>query len=346
MVMLIAFASTTITSVTASQFSPETSISIEGAAFLINGELTYKDSHPEAHGRLMNIRMVNSVFDDENPDTRPDGFDPEQNTDNFIKSMDQYKSKGILGFTINLQGGLPGYEEAINTAFRSDASLKPKYMKRVSRVIESADERGMVIILGLFYQRQDQILPNKSIIRKAAKNAAKWVRDKGYTNVMIEIANEYVHSGFAEYIRSEDGEVELINTVRATAPGLLVSTSGIGNCLFHEKLCETADFILIHGNGSNPDIYEERVNSYKKYGKPIIFNEDWGFSDDPRGISDVIEKVTAAFKSGASWGIMNETRNQYYPFIFGIGNPEDGGNAKEDFEAYEIIAQLVGIKEK
>ena len=329
----------------AGQFSPETAVSIDGKGFLINGELTYKDCKPESRGRLMNTRMVNSVFDDENPETRPEGFDPESNTTSFIESMNEYKSKGILAFTINLQGGLPGYEGAINTAFRADASLKPDYMKRVSRVIEAADARGMVIILGLFYQRQDQILPDENAVRAAAANAAAWARDKGCTNVMIEIANEYRHGGFNnDIIRNADGEVELINIVRSTAPNLLVSTSGMGNCRFHEKLCEAADFILLHGNGSDPGIYEERVNSFKKYGKPIVFNEDWCFSDDPRGVPDAVQKVTAAFKAGASWGIMNEERNQYYPFIFGIGKPEEDGNAKEDFVAYETIAELIGIR--
>ena len=331
-----------ITCAVAGQFTPQTAVSIDGAKFLINGKLTYESCNPEASGRLMNVRMVNSVFDDENPGTRPPGFDAESNTDNFIESMDQYKSKGILAFTVNLQGGLPGYEKAINTAFRADASLKDRYMKRVARVIEAADARGMVIILGLFYQRQDQILPDEDAVRKATANAAAWVRDKGYTNVIIEIANEYVHKGFADIIRSEDGEIELMNIVRSTAPGLIVSTSGIGNCLFHEKLCEAADIILIHGNGSSPDIYHEKVNGYKKYGKPIVFNEDWCFSDDPRRVPDAVQKVTAAFEAGASWGIMNEERNQYWPFTFGIGNPEEGGNAKEDFIAYEAIAKLIG----
>ena len=87
------------------QFTPKTAISIDGGDFLINGELTYKQYKPESHGRLMNIRMVNSVFDDENPETRPEGFDAEANTTSFIKSMDEYKSKGILAFTLNLQGG-------------------------------------------------------------------------------------------------------------------------------------------------------------------------------------------------------------------------------------------------
>jgi hypothetical protein len=135
-----------------------------------------------------------------------------------------------------------------------------------------------------------------------------------------------------------------MNVVRSTAPDLTVSTSGMGNCLFHEKLCEAADFILLHGNGADPDVYEERINALKEYKKPIVFNEDWCFSDDPRGVPDAKEKATAAFQAGASWGIMNETRNQYWPFVFGIGKPEEGGNAKEDFAAYETIADLVGIR--
>ena len=328
-----------------SPYEAKTSVSIDGVNFRINGELTYKDYNSKAHGRLMNVRMVNSVFEDENPKTSPKGFDPEANADNFIKSMDQYKSKGILAFTINGQGGFPGYEGAINSAFLPDGSLKDKYMARISRVIESADKRGMVIILGLFYQRQDQILKDEDAVKKATANAAKWVQNKGYKNVMIEIANEYPHGGFDhKIIKDPYGEAELIGIAKATAPELLVSTSGIGDGLFHQKLCEVADFILIHGNGCNPDEYENKVELLKKYGKPIVFNEDWCFSDDPRGVSDAVQKVTSAFNAGASWGIMNERRNQHYPFIFSIGSPEETGNAKEDFVAYETIAELIGIK--
>jgi len=326
------------------KFDPKTTVSIDGVGFRIDGEQTYKNYKPESHGRLMNVRMVNSVFDDENPKTRPDGFDPEANTDRFIKSMDQYKSKSILAFTINLQGGFPGYEGAINSAFKPDGSLKDKYMARVSRVIESADERGMIIILGLFYQRQDQILEDEDVVRNATINAVKWVQENGYKNVMIEIANEYPHGGFDhKIIKDPYGEAELIGIVHSNAPELLVSTSGIGDGLFHPKLCEVADFILIHGNGCNPEEYESKVNELKKYSKPIVFNEDWCFSDDPRGISDAVQKVTTAFKVGASWGIMNERRNQHFPFIFEIGSPDEEGNSKDDFIAYETIAELIGM---
>jgi len=333
-----------VTCAVSTNFEPKTVISIDGTSFRINDEPTYKDYNPESYGRLMNVRMVNSVFDDENPKTRPDGSDPEINTDSFIKSMDQYKSKGILAFTINLQGGFPGYEGAINSAFKLDGSLKDEYMDRVRRVIESADEYGMVIILGLFYQRQDQILKDENSVRQATINAVKWVQGKGYKNVMIEIANEYPHGGFDhKIIKDSHGEAELISLAHSTAPGLLVSTSGIGDGLFHPELCGVADFILIHGNGCNPDEYEGKVNALKKYGKPIIFNEDWCFSDDPRGISDAVQKVTAAFNVGASWGIMNERRNQHFPFVFNIGSQDEEGNSKEDYIAYETIAELIGI---
>ena len=175
----------------ASAWAWQTAISIEADKFLINGQLTYAGLRPEALGRLMNVRMVNATFDDENLVLRPEGLDPKANTTRFIDSMDEYKAKGILAFTLNLQGGYPGYEGAINSAFERDGSLKPAYMQRVARAIEAADARGMVVILGLFYQRQDQILADKDAVRMATRHAAEWIAEEGYTNVVIEIATEY-----------------------------------------------------------------------------------------------------------------------------------------------------------
>jgi Cellulase (glycosyl hydrolase family 5) len=325
-------------------FTPETTISIEGSSFTINGELTYKNLNKGALGLLMNSRMVNAVFEDKNPDTCPDGFDPEENTSAFISSMDQYKAKGILAFTINLQGGMPGYEGAINSAFTTDGSLNPEYMNRVTRVIEAADKKGMVIIVGFFYQRQDQVLRDEDDVRKATENASAWLRDKGYTNVLVEIANEYRISGFDHsIIKKEEGEVELMSLVRSIAPSLPVSTSGMGDARFHENLAENADFFLVHGNVSEPEDYPEKIRMLKNYGKPVVFNEDWCFSDDTRGIPDAVKKMKAAFSNGASWGNMNQKRNQTWPFVYKIGKPGDGKNAEEDYLLYQALAKMLGI---
>jgi hypothetical protein len=322
-----------------------THVTIDGTLFRINGDLTYADLSVEAQGRLMNARMVNSTFEDLNPVTAPEGFDPDLNTTAFIESMAEYQSKGILAFTLNLQGGMPGYEGALNSAFLRNGFLKPDYLSRISRVIEAADDRGMVIILGFFYQRQDQILRDEEAVKLATTNAAAWLKKMAYRNVLVEISNEYRHPGFDHPILlTEDGQVKLMELVRAEAPELLVSTSGMGDARFHETLAQSADFILIHGNTSEPEDYPARIAELQRFGKPIVFNEDWCFSDDSRGVPDAVAKLRTSYAAGASWGIMNQKRNQTYPFQFGIGRPDGASNAQEDFRVYQELTRLLGIQ--
>src|SRR5712671_4317595 len=111
-----------------------TTISIEGANFLINGRPTYEGRTFEGtrvEGLLLNSRMVQGVFDDLNPQTRalwnyPDGlWDADRNTREFVAAMPEWREQGLLSFTINLQGGSPqGYSDDlggpqpwINSAF-------------------------------------------------------------------------------------------------------------------------------------------------------------------------------------------------------------------------------------
>src|SRR5262245_20461766 len=81
-----------------------TRVSIDAGSWRINGKPTYP--HSSAEGLLMNVRMVNAVFEDTN---RPD-FHAEANTDEFIARIPEYVSHGVRAFTICLQGGSPGYE--------------------------------------------------------------------------------------------------------------------------------------------------------------------------------------------------------------------------------------------
>jgi len=58
-------------------------------------------------------------------------------------------------------GGPTGYAKAQlwhNSAFAADGSLRPAYMRRLEKVLDRADELGMVVILGLFYFGQDERL--------------------------------------------------------------------------------------------------------------------------------------------------------------------------------------------
>lgn len=287
----------------------KTWIALKDARWYINGRLTYTGSGAE--GLLMNVRMVNSVFEDRNPDTQREGFDPEANTAAFMAQIPDYVAHGMRAFTVSLQGGMPGYEQALNSAFEPDGTLRPSYLARLRRVIEAADEAGAGVILCCYYQRQDQVLRDAGAVRAGVVNAARWVVEKGLGNVMLEIANEYPHRGFDhEILRTAQGIAELMRLAKTTAPGLLVSASGIGDGRCHREVCQAADFILVHFNGTPVEQISARVAALRGYGKAIVCNED--DKDGERGA----QAAEASVRAGCSWGLMLKHVNQYEPFEF------------------------------
>ena len=67
---------------------------IENGKWRINGKVTYPGT--KAEGLLMNVRMVNSTFEDRE---RPD-FDPDANTQAFIDKIPDYTAQGVRAFTL------------------------------------------------------------------------------------------------------------------------------------------------------------------------------------------------------------------------------------------------------
>ena len=112
-------------------------------------------------------------------------------------------------------------------------------------------------------------------MRSGVVNVATWIRSSGFGNVVLEIANEFDHPGFNHRIlQGVDGEIELIELARKTTPGLLVSTSGLGHGRYPEKLARSADFLLVHFNGTSLEAMPGRIKALEGLGKPIVCNED------------------------------------------------------------------------
>jgi CubicO group peptidase (beta-lactamase class C family) len=290
----------------AAEAVPHTRIELDHGHWLINGHSTNPGS--AAEGLLMNVRMVNAVFED--PSKHPE-FDPDANTARFIARLSDYAAHGVNAFTICLQDGMPGYEGATNSAFEHDGGLRPTYLARVERVIRACDEQGIVVILGLYYQRQSAILRDEAAVRAGVVNAARWVRERGFGNVLLEIANEYPHRGFAQdLIRNPKSQAELIRLARQTAPGLLISASGYGDGHIDREVAEAADLLLPHWNGTQVEQIPARLELLKKFGKPIVANED-----DKTG-ADAVDALRVSVENGASYGLMLERHNQRFPFHF------------------------------
>ena len=288
-------------------FVAATRVTVDGTRFRINGAITYRGK--PAEGQLMNVRMVHAVFEDTN---RP-SFDPAANTQEFVAQMPEYVSLGVRAFTIGLQGGWPGYPGFINTAFLKNGDLKPTYLARVAKVIERADALGAVVILVLYYQRQDHLLQDAQAIRNGVAKTADWLRQKGYRNVILEVVNEYKHRGFEHAILHSDASVaDLIRLARQRYPGLLVSASHVRNGKISARVAAASDLIVVHYNSLTLSEIADSVRAIRRAypGKPILCNEDQQIG------SAAAAAASASVLVGASYGLMLERQNQHFPFEF------------------------------
>ncbi|MFA5534360.1 MAG: hypothetical protein WDA19_07710, partial [Mariniphaga sp.] len=136
-------------------------------------------------------------------------------------------------------------------------------------------------------------------------NVVNWIQENGYTNILIEVANECNNRKYEHEIIKQERIHELILRIKEKAPGLPVSTSFNGNTLPPDKVVEVSDFVLIHGNGvKEPSRITEMVNqvralpSYRPM--PIVFNEDDHYNfDKPEN------NFVNATKAYASWGFFD-----------------------------------------
>lgn len=299
----------------------KTTVSIVGEQFYLNGQPTFKGrswNGNRIEGLLPNARMVQGIFDDLNPETRskwayPDtkAWDPNRNTDEFIAAMPVWKAHGLLAFTINLQGGSPeGYSQSqpwINSAFNPNGSWNPAYWNRLKRILDKADELGMVVLMGLFYFGQDQHLTDEAAVIRAVDNTVDWLAEGGYRNVLIEINNE-CNIRYDHAILQPERVHELIQRVKSTKTNghrFLVSTSYGGGTVPKENVVREADFLILHGNGvKDPNRIADMVKQTRAVAGyrpvPIVFNEDDHFDFDKP--TNNFRAATVAY---ASWGFFD-----------------------------------------
>lgn len=334
-------------------------VSIRGDDFYINGQPTYAGRIWNGHrieGLLLNARLVQGIFEDLNRDNAKDWAYPDtgkwdagRNTREFIAAMPSWRTNGLLAFTLNLQGGSPhGYGNSkehpvINSAFNPDGSLRADYFLRLEKILDRADELGMVVILGYFYQGQDRDLTNETAVIRAVDGATGWVLDHGYRNVIVEINNECDQHYVNEILRPERVH-ELISRVQKNERGgfhLLASTSYSGP-LPKENVATNADFILVHGNGvKQPQRITDstrKIRALCEKSKPILFNEDDNYNFD-----QPTNNFTAAVSEHASWGYFDyrrkgESFNEGFQCL-----PADwtiGSERKRAF--FQLISEMAG----
>ncbi len=320
----VLFAMLTLLSIFAGGFS-----SVQGGEVLsVQGTRFYLDGKPF---EMWGIRVVNALWDD-------------QQTQELLVAMAQYRSYGINTIGVNLQGGSPGFEIDANgkwysnSGFGSDGSLTPEYMERLRAILERARELDMVVNVGYFYQRQCRkkaLTPNldkdhwdsPAAIYRAVRNATEWLRP--YRHVFLDIANEYGHGGyqypevFSTAKRPADRvplAKALVDTVHAVDPQRLCGISPMSD----EGIIDvpTADICYTHGHpqphlaGNRPQVNNEQLNR----GSNGVYT--------PELKQQITSEAVLERENGNYW-FWHSAWIQYYPFNFlltGQGTEQSPGD--------------------
>ena len=353
----------------------QTVVGIIGSRFTINGHPTYTASggfpsaDPSIEGSLLNVRAVQGIFDDANYPSLgsrqhpyrsrmgdqiafdyPNGsFCASRNLNEFLAALPDWRRAGTLAFTVNLQGGGPtdgnfGVHDQPqwNSGFDSHGNLKPAYAERLRQVIERADQLGMVVIVGFFYQGSAHWVDMASddrYARVAIIQASQFLKGLSNRNILIEIANEVDPSTYEHPILQPDGIIDAVRLAQETVQHQIpVSFSLYGSPpdpRSREYLAmKSIDYILIHTNGRTPegvDRYIQRIRASAGNDRPLLINED--------GAS--VFNLIAATDENVGWGYYDQGLNNYRDgFQSPPVNWRINTNAKWVF--FDQVARLTG----
>jgi hypothetical protein len=221
----------------------------------------------------------------------------EKSTKELINQLDEYKSYGVNTVSVYIMGSRFGNFKG----YLEDGSLNPEYSDRLAKIIEAANEKGMIVLVGCLYWG-GSTAKWESWTQKEANtavaNTIKFLKENNYRNVFVDIDNE----GMARRDKGFDA-AEMVRAAKAVDPTFIIATN------FRGLPPEEAD-LGIHFSHKDPDkpyIDSEATPTNIRYWGPYSkapplenYINIGIYSEDMK--ADQIEKTKYHFENG--WGYM------------------------------------------
>ncbi len=174
--------------------------------FQVKGTSTYLNGKPFL---AKGLRCSNALFSDES-------------TNDLLNNLERYTYYGLNTISVYLQGNrygdVKGYDE--------DASLNPVHADRLAKIIEAADELGMVVLVGCLYWDTSNAKWNSWTQKEAnlaVANTVQCLKDNEYRNVFVDPDNE----GMAQRLAGFSDE-EMILAAKKVDPDCVVASNFMG----------------------------------------------------------------------------------------------------------------------
>lgn len=142
----------------------------------VDGERILLDGRPV---KILGLRCSNALVSD-------------RSTGALIGWLDELKSYGVNTVSVFFMGSRFGDVKG----YRPDGSLDPVYAARMGRIIEAADARGMVVLVGCLYWSTSRAKEDLEGVWKEADacraiaGTVRWLSENGYRNVFVDVDNE------------------------------------------------------------------------------------------------------------------------------------------------------------
>jgi len=147
----------------------------------------------------------------------------DQATAELIDNLDTFASYGVNTISVFLQGSRFGDVKG----YREDASLELFYAARLGQIIEAADARGMVVLVGCLYwgnSRAKWESWTQTEANAAVANTVRWLAEHEYRNVFVDVDNE----GMARAAKGFDNQA-MVQAGKAVDPSCVIATNFHGD---------------------------------------------------------------------------------------------------------------------
>lgn len=156
----------------------------------------------------------------------------DEQCEHLIDQLDDYVEHGVNAVTVFYQGCMGANYHPFST---DGTEIDADHQRRLDRIIEACAERGMLVIVGMFYQHAPFELESGEAVHAAVQTVTESLRP--YGNVVVNIANEHTSYAWGDAadvfdMRDPDRILELCQTVHDVDPDRLVGGGG-----YHLETC-------------------------------------------------------------------------------------------------------------
>jgi hypothetical protein len=247
-----------------------------GGTYKSRYELTVKGTQTLINGvpfLVKGFRMSNSAVND-------------QSINNLMAELDTYKANGLNTVSIFFQGSR--YTKVVG--YLPDASLDPVIAGRIGKVIEAADARGMIVLVGCFYYGgAGSTQPNwtQTDADNAIANTTRWAANHNYKNVFFDPDNEGMAGGtFSDAMLVQAGKTGNPNAIVGSPKGACAPAADV--CIHLSQKDPAKPYIQSEG------IAQGWAYGTGNYQAPVgVFTA----SEEQQGINS----AQSAYKAGEGW---------------------------------------------